>query len=143
MTSDCRVVDAGKFLCSIAFFGASCLRPAEFDNRVVYYYIHVRVKDLAFINCRSPPHQSPVYADAIWPNLATAGIPPSDKCLVTVNTMVVATVEFQLGGEPPSGLVKSLKREKDEKVREVGGDVEATGLNRPGSIIVPYVHKLV
>ena len=57
--------------------------------------------------------------------------------------MVVARVEFQLGGEPPSGLVKSLKREKDEKVREVEGDVEATGLSRPGSIIVPYVHKLV
>jgi hypothetical protein len=58
--------------------------------------------------------------------------------------MVIARVEFQLGRKPPSGLVKSLKREKkDEKEREVGGDVEATGLNRPGSVIVPYVHKLV
>ena len=49
----------------IKYVGESRLRPTEFDSRVVYYYIHVRVKDLVFINCRSPLHQSPVYADGI------------------------------------------------------------------------------
>jgi hypothetical protein len=59
--------------CAVAFSGASRLRPAEFDNHVVYYYIHVRVKDL-FINCRSPPHQSPVYADGTLAEPSNGGV---------------------------------------------------------------------
>ena len=58
--------------------------------------------------------------------------------------MVDMRVGFQLRRECPPGLIKSLKRkEKDEEVREVGGEVETTGLYSPGSIIVPYVYELV
>ena len=58
--------------------------------------------------------------------------------------MVVVRVEFHLGRETPPSLIQPLKRkEENEEVREVGGDVETTGLYSPGAIIVPYMYELV